>query len=159
MSGEYRLEKLKPVWPTFSLLDVGEFDGGITESWSAARLRTWNDCYGNATSWKDWCSKQEANDFQDDPRESVSNQLMFGTTHLPEDLLRGAHKKLFGATTDCPSCEAIWTIGNALFTPQYPCAYKDNLSFRIWCNRQQDELNERNRVKSVISDLLTELDT
>lgn len=152
LAGEFQIDNINPFWPTFPLNEVGEFDGGRHESWSEAKSRYWSYCYGDSVV-------EGGGGTHDVGQVNEEERLMFGTTHLPEDLLQAAHKRLFGSTTNCPSAEAIWTIGHALWSPSYPLAYKHSMPFRMWCKEAKRDWDKRNTVKNTIADLLAELDS
>ena len=84
---------------------------------------------------------------------SFEAQLMFATLQLPIDLLRAAHKRLFGQTTDEPSEEAIRTIGFALFNPQTPDhPYRSGKMWWQYCLKANG--SRREQVMAAVADLL-----
>ena len=101
----YSIEKINPHWPNRGvtmnhLLPKG---GGKCYSWDE-----WVQWTEDCLVMPDLFSKGYA---------TPETKLFAGTINLPIDVLKAAHKRLFGKTTPYPCMTAISVIGCALFNP------------------------------------------
>ena len=130
LAGEFTIDKLKPHWPRH-----GALFQSLPRGTSAGRIENWD------TAQQRWTDHVIA-------EPSFEAQLMFATLQLPIDLLKAAHKRLFGEVTDEPSESAIRTIGFALFNPKpSKHKYRDGKTWMQYC-----------QVMAAVADLLTELE-
>ena len=139
LAGEFTIDKLKPHWPRH-----GALFQSLPRGVSAGRIEDWG------TAQQRWTDHVIA-------EPSFEAQLMFATLQLPIDLLKAAHKRLFGEVTDEPSESAIRTLGFALFNPQTPDRpYRNGKMWWQYCLKANG--SRREQVIAEVTDLLTELE-
>ena len=115
------------------------------------------DHRGPVQAWADWADQLHAQAIELWNKEGESEYyashnlvpLLFSTTQLPIDVLKAAHKRLFGTTPEEVSATALELVANALFHPE-----NNTSTYRI----AEHVVAERERAKKALDDLLAVLE-
>ena len=144
--GPFKLGNLNPRLPAdgADLRDVmppGDLQGRC-ESWEEVRQR--------AESY----ARSEFGNSASHPYRSITaeSRLMVGTLALPEKLLQGTFKQLFGETTEHPTTWQVRAAAFALFNP--PMAFWGSESWADVCNRAEMYAKRRERITAQVKKLL-----
>jgi hypothetical protein len=146
VAGRFKLRNLGPRLPAegVDLRDVmpSDVSQGRKESWEEVRLRAEN------------YARSEFGYNSPYPYQSISQEtrLLVGTLALPEKLLQGTFKRLFGEMTDIPTTWQVLAVAFALFNP--PMAFWGSESWADVCNRAEMFAKRRERITAQVKELL-----
>lgn len=142
--GPFVLRNLNPRLPSdgVDLQDVVPPEQGRVESWEEHRQRAESD------------ARAEFGYGQPHPYRSITaeTRLMVGTLALPEKLLQGTFKRLFGEMTDIPTTWQVRAVAFALFNP--PLAFWGGESWDAVCRRAEVYAQRRQRITAQVKALL-----
>lgn len=118
------------------------------------------DLQGRCESWEEHRQRAESyarSEFgyrDPHPYRSITaeSRLMVGTLALPEKLLQGTFKRLFGETTEIITTWQIRAVAFALFNP--PMAFWGSESWAEVCHRAEMYAKRRERITAQVKKLL-----
>jgi hypothetical protein len=146
VAGQFKLRYLNPQLPAHGVdlrdvVPVGERQGRY-ESWEEHRQR--------AESY----ARGEFGYESPHPYRSISPEmrLLVGTLALPEKLLVGTFKRLFGEPTETPSTWQVYAVAHALFDP--PMLFSRRESWKSVCQRAEILTKRRERITAQVKELL-----
>ncbi len=144
LAGRFTLKNLDPRLPVdgVDLRDVLPTYQGRVESWEEHRQRTASDALTE-------CSHHEPHPYRSITAET---RFIWGTLALPEKLLRGTFKRLFGEMTDIPTTWQVRAVAFALFNPAMP--FWGGESWDSVCRRAEVYAERRERIKAQVQQLL-----
>jgi len=139
-----RIQNIQPLLPKCNLLEVMPHEDveGRREPWEAVEQRYRNYAaqefeYGSATPYRSI---------------SFEARLILGVLALPEQLVRGTCKRLFGEVPDMPSTWELFAVGFALFNPSRSFWGKD--SWLDVCRRAEMKQARRDAITAQVQELL-----
>jgi hypothetical protein len=144
LAGRFTLKNLDPRLPAdgADLRDVLPTYQGRVESWEEHRQRAESD------------ARSEYGYRKPHPYRSITEEsrLMVGTLALPEKLLQGTFKRLFGELSDIPTTWQVRAVAFALFNP--PISFWGRQRWDDVCRRAELAAERRARITSQVKDLL-----
>jgi len=144
LAGRFTLKNLDPRLPAdgVDLRDVLPTYQGRVESWEEHRQRAESE------------ARAEFGYGQPHPYRSITaeTRLMVGTLALPEKLLQGTFKRLFGEMTDNPTTWQVRAVAFALFTPLL--VFWGGESWDAACRRAEVYAQRRQRITAQVKALL-----
>ena len=146
VTGRFNLNNLDPRLPA----DGADLRYVIPPDHAQGRSESWEEVRQRAESY----ARSEFGYRDPHPYRSITaeSRLMVGTLALPEKLLRGTFKRLFGELTDIPTTWQVRAVAFALFNPAMP--FWGGESWDSVCRRAEVYAKRRERIKAQVQQLL-----